>query len=341
MARYFRYPLTRYDDVKTHNPTKTLSLILGPMEGVLDHLMRQLLTELNGYDLCVTEFVRVVDQLLPNRVFERLCPELENGGKTQSGTPVRIQLLGQSPQYMAENAYRAVSLGSSGVDINFGCPSKIVNGNKGGAALLKEPELMYQVVRAVRDAVPAEQIVSAKVRLGFDNCDAYREITDAVQLAGADEIAVHGRSKQDGYKAGTIRWDLIADINARLRIPVTANGDIWHREGALLCANQTGCDRLMVCRGALNMPNLGQHIRGDSPMAWPDVIELLLRYSNHEMQGDKGLYFPNRIKQWFKYLRHQYEPADQCFKEIRVLNKAQDIVHHLQSCRRQAISLYE
>lgn len=101
-----------------------MKLVLGPMEGVLDALMRQMLTEINSYDLCVTEFVRIVDSLLPPRVYHRMCPELLAGGKTASGTPVRVQLLGQSPQYMAENAAQVIELGSAGVDINFGCPSK-------------------------------------------------------------------------------------------------------------------------------------------------------------------------------------------------------------------------
>lgn len=125
-----------------------MQVILGPMEGVLDHLMRELLTEINDYDFCVTEFVRVVDQLLPPHVFHRICPELLNNSKTKSGTPIRLQLLGQEPNWMAENAARAIELGSDGIDLNFGCPAKAVNKSRGGAALLKEPELIYQVVKA-------------------------------------------------------------------------------------------------------------------------------------------------------------------------------------------------
>ena len=119
-----------------------MRVILAPMQGVLDPPVRQLLTEFNEYDLCISEFVRVVDQLLPSKVFYRLCPELLNGGKTTSGTPVRVQLLGQSPEWLAENALRAVELGSPGVDLNCGCPSKTVNGSNGGASLLKQPELI-------------------------------------------------------------------------------------------------------------------------------------------------------------------------------------------------------
>lgn len=111
-----------------------MRVILGPMEGVLDHLMREILTQINDYDLCVTEFVRVVNQILPNHVFYRLCPELKQQGKTRAGVPVHMQLLGQEPEWMAENAIRAAELGALGIDLNFGCPAKTVNKSKGGAA---------------------------------------------------------------------------------------------------------------------------------------------------------------------------------------------------------------
>src|SRR5688500_14925422 len=113
-----------------------MRVLLAPMEGVLDSLVRQLLSEVNDYDLCITEFLRVVDQLLPVKSYYRLCPELHNASRTPSGTRVRMQLLGQHPEWLAENAARAVELGSWGVDLNCGCPSKLVNGSGGGATLL-------------------------------------------------------------------------------------------------------------------------------------------------------------------------------------------------------------
>ena len=173
-----------------------MRVLLAPMEGVLDSLVRELLTEVNDYDLCITEFVRVVDQLLPVKVFHRICPELQNASRTPSGTLVRVQLLGQFPQWLAENAARAVELGSWGVDLNCGCPSKTVNGSGGGATLLKDPELIYQGAKAMREAVPAHLPVSVKVRLGWDSGEKKFEIADAVQQAGATELVVHGR--EDG-----------------------------------------------------------------------------------------------------------------------------------------------
>ena len=121
-----------------------MRVLLAPMEGVLDSLVRELLSEVNDYDLCITEFLRVVDQLLPVKSFHRLCPELQHHSRTPSGTRVRLQLLGQYPEWLAENAARAVELGSWGVDLKCGCPAKLVNGSGGGATLLKDPELIYR-----------------------------------------------------------------------------------------------------------------------------------------------------------------------------------------------------
>lgn len=306
------------------------------MEGVLDGLMRQILTELNPYDLCVTEFVRVVDAKLPAHVFYKISPELHQGGKTETGVPVRVQLLGQSPQYMAENAAFVTELGSSGVDINFGCPSKTVNGSKGGAALLKDPALMYEIVSAVRDALPKDAKLSAKVRLGFSDCTHYHEIVDAVQQGGANEIVVHGRSKADGYKAGTVRWDLIGDIQNRLQIPVIANGDIWSPSEATSCQAITNCTQLMVCRGALYVPNLGAMIKkGQARMPWGEVLDLLIRYSEFEIKGDKGLYYSNRVKQWFRYLQVAYVEAKALFFELRKLNDKKAILQGIINARAQ------
>ena len=309
-----------------------MRVLLAPMEGVLDSLVRELLTEVNDYDLCITEFVRVVDQLLPAKVFHRLCPELHNNSRTPSGTLVRIQLLGQYPQWLAENAARAVELGSYGVDLNCGCPSKLVNGSGGGATLLKDPELIYRGAKAMREAVPAHLPVTVKVRLGWDNSDRQFEIADAVQQAGASELAVHGRTKEQGYKAEHINWQAIGEIRQRLTIPVIANGEIWDWQSAQDCMAISGCDAVMIGRGALNIPNLSRVVKYNEPrMPWPDVVTLLQKYTRLEKQGDTGLYHVARIKQWLGYLRKEYSEATELFQEIRALNNSPDIARAIQT----------
>lgn len=303
-----------------------MRVLLAPMEGVLDSLVRELLSEINDYDLCITEFLRVVDQLLPKKSFYRLCPELHQASYTASGTRVRVQLLGQHPQWLAENAFRAVELGSWGVDLNCGCPSKVVNGSGGGASLLKDPELIWRALTAIRAAVPAELPVTAKIRLGWDSAQRCFEIADAVQQAGATELVVHGRTKQDGYRAEMINWQAIGDIRQRLSIPVIANGEIWDFATAQQCLAVTGCDSVMIGRGALHIPNLSLVIKHNQPpMRWLEVVRLLCKYSQLEKQGDTGMYHVARIKQWLGYLRKEYVQADTLFNQIRPLRTSTEI----------------
>ncbi len=311
-----------------------MHITLAPMEGVVDHLMRDMLTQIGGFDLCVTEFIRVVEAALPERVFYRYCPELHQGGLTPSGVPVKIQLLGQHPQWMAENAHRAVELGSHGVDLNFGCPAKTVNKSRGGAVLLQFPETLHAIVKAVREAVPEQHPVTAKIRLGFEDTSLALENADAIYQAGASSLAVHARTKADGYRPPAY-WPWIAKIKAQVDMPIVANGEIWSASDAQLCQAQSHCDHLMLGRGALALPNLAKCIKdGDPELTWEACKALLVQYSGYEIYGDKGRYYPNRIKQWFTYLKRQYPEAQTMFEQIRRLKDANEIVAALQSSDR-------
>ena len=165
-----------------------MQLMLAPMEGVIDHTMRAMLTSLGGIDRCVTEFVRVTERLLPPKVFYRLCPELANGGKTHSGVPVYIQLLGGQPAVLADNAARAAELGAPGIDLNFGCPAKTVNRSDGGSIILREPGRVHAIAAAVRAAVPATVPVTVKTRLGYEDQSLFLDIVRGIEAAGVNEV---------------------------------------------------------------------------------------------------------------------------------------------------------
>lgn len=292
------------------------------MEGVVDYHMRQLLSHIGGFDLCVTEFIRVVDAVFPDRVFLRYCKELNNDGYTLSGTPVRIQLLGQNPHFLAENAVRAIDLGSHGIDLNFGCPAKTVNKSKGGAVLLKEPEAIYQIVKAVRNAVDAAHEVSAKVRLGFDDDSLSHEIFDAVEQAGASSIAIHARTKQQGYRPPAY-WDKIKPLKQHSKLNVVANGEVWNVADYLNCQQQSGCSDVMLGRGALAMPDLAKQIDCHmqeidyQPLTWLNIIEFIFNSTMHCDGGNSEKYFSNRTKQWLNYLKLTYPEAHLFFDKIR------------------------
>lgn len=300
------------------------------MEGVLDYTVRQLLTEINPFDYCVTEFARVTHHKLSNRTFYRLCPELKHEGKTLSGTPVRVQLLGSSPEWMAENAIKAIALGSYGIDINCGCPAKTVVGSQGGAYLLQYPELIYQITLAVRQAIPMTDTLSVKIRLGWEDKQHCFEIADAIQQAGANEIVVHGRTKKDGYKSDKIDWLTIGQIKKKLAIPLIANGEIFSLDDANICMQQSQTNQIMLARGVLNIPNLANMIRfKDTALEWQSVIQLLIRYAKTSVDDSKSSYHSARIKQWLAYLKQHYPQASTLLQQVRTLKTQQSLIEQL------------
>ncbi len=308
-----------------------MKIILAPMEGVIDHAMREILTASGHYDLCITEFVRVVDQVYKKPYFHKICPELKQGGKTRSGTPVRVQLLGQHPEWMAENAVFATDLGSPGIDINFGCPAKTVNRHRGGAVLLQEPEVLYKIVHKVREAVPRHLPVSVKMRLGYENTDLATDCARAIENAGANMLTIHARTKTEGYRPPA-HWHLINDIRNQVSLPLVANGDIWSAEDAVKCRRISGCDDIMIGRGALCLPNLAPVIRkGAPPMSWEEVCDLLTEYAAFKREPQARGYLPSRIKQWFSYLKRQYPQAPVLFEKIKRLQQLDEIMAMIKS----------
>lgn len=295
-----------------------MRIVLAPMEGLADVHLRRLVTAQGGFDWSVSEFVRVVDRLYPARVFYGMCPELRNGGHTDSGTPVRVQLLGSDEGAMAANAVRAIELGSHGIDINFGCPSNTVNRRHGGAIMLREPDSLYRVVRAVRAALPASVVVSAKMRLGFDDTSLMLENAAAIEAAGATELTVHARTRRQGY-APPAHWHELARIREQISIPLIANGDICSVEDYHRCVAATGTVDVMLGRGAVRIPSLARQIREnisvESPWAGiePLLSEFWWQLSAVLSPRDRI----GRIRQWVNYLRQRHPEAEVLWQLIR------------------------
>lgn len=294
-------------------------LLLAPMEGLLDATLRDALTRIGGVDLCVSEFIRVTDQLLPARVFRRIVPELDTGGRTPAGTPVRAQLLGSDPACLADNAARLASLGPAGVDLNFGCPAPVVNRHRGGAVLLDEPELVHTIVAAVRRAVPAHLPVSAKMRLGHRDAGRMLENAQAIAAAGASELVVHGRTKVDGYRPPAY-WDRIGHIREAVRIPVVANGEVWTVDDARRCLAESGCDALMLGRGMVADPGLAWAARGHAAPDWPAVAALLMPFWRSVSARVSPRHRAGRLKQWLNLLRRRFPQAQALYDRVRTVS---------------------
>ncbi len=305
------------------------NIVLAPMEGVIDAPMRRLLTGIGGYSRCVTEFIRVTDVLLPEKVFFRLCPELDTGGLTENGVPVYTQLLGSDPAALAKNAVRAVQLGAPGVDLNFGCPAKTVNNSMGGSILLRTPSHVAEIVKAVRDQVPGDVPVTAKIRLGYDNSDSLPEIVEGIRAAGATELAIHARTKFDGYKPPAW-WSSVKAVVAEGDTNTYINGEIWTIEDSLQAMDASGCSRIMLGRGALASPDLALRIQAAQlksplePIDWMQVSHLVeAQFLRSDSQSPRHV--GNRTKQWLAYLKRSYENAQELFGRIRTLHGVPEI----------------
>ena len=310
-------------------------IVLAPMEGLLDFVLRDVLTQMGGVDRCVSEFIRVSGSLLPERTFLRIMPELANGGFTSSGVPVRPQLLGSDPDYMAANAARVAGMGCDGVDLNFGCPAKQVNRHGGGAALLQDPEVLYRIVSAVRSAVPPHQVVTAKMRLGYDDDTQAEACAQALEAGGASEIVVHARTKVDGYRPPAY-WHRIADIKAKVKTPLVANGEIWTVADALRAREESGCFDLMLGRGIVTNPGLGWAIQnhdrggqGKGDVAWPELAGPLMKFWHLVGERVSPRHQAGRLKQWLNMMRRHYPQAEDLYQTLRTVNAPVEVSERL------------
>ena len=299
-------------------------ILLAPMEGLADNLLRGVLTAIGGYDWAICEFIRVSGSVLPVKTFERICPELLTGSRTAAGTPMRVQLLGSDPHLMAENARRLMTLQPAGIDLNFGCPAPTVNRHRGGAALLGEPELLNAIASAVRAVVPVDTPFTAKMRLGIDDTSLAVDCAQALAAGGIDELIVHGRTKADGYRPPA-RWAMIDRVRAAIAIPLIANGEVWTVEDFVRCQQETGCADIMLGRGAIADPLLARRVRGEPTGGWDEVGLGVAAYWQGVRRKVVAEHAGGRIKQWLALLRRTYPEAEVLYQRLKPIKAAADI----------------
>ncbi|MBS7663008.1 tRNA-dihydrouridine synthase family protein [Pseudomonas lalucatii] len=299
-----------------------MQIALAPMEGLVDDILRDVLTRVGVVDWCVTEFIRVSDRVLPASTYRKLAPELFRGARTRAGTPLRVQLLGSDPACLADNAAFACALGAPVIDLNFGCPAKTVNKSRGGAVLLKEPELLHAIVREVRRSVPADIPVTAKMRLGFEHKDGALDCARALAEGGAAQIVVHARTKVEGYKPPA-HWEWVARVQEAVAVPVFANGEVWTLDDWRRCREVSGVEDIMLGRGLVARPDLARQIgaaRAGQPVLEMDWLELQPLLADFWRQARRKLsprYAPGRLKQWLAMLTRSYPQAVELFALLR------------------------
>ena len=261
--------------------------ILGPMAGVTDLPFRLLCKEQGAGLLCM-EMVSAKAILYNNKNTESLLQIHPDE------TPVSLQLFGSDPKIVSEMAKRIEERPFSILDINMGCPVPKVVRNGEGSALMKNPKLVYELVHAVVEAI--EKPVTVKIRKGFDEEHVNAvEIARIAEEAGAAAIAVHGRTREQ-YYSGSADWEIIRQVKEAVQIPVIGNGDVTSGERAAALREQTGCDGVMIARGAQGNPwifsDLLEYEETGAFPPRPDVDEIrstMLRHARLQIEY-KGSY---------------------------------------------------
>lgn len=239
-------------DLLPKNKDNCPYLILAPMEGVGDRCFRKAIATIGGFDEAVRDFLRVpcnahIKSLATVYEADELAP-----------IPIAAQLMGSDPDLMAEMAAEMERRNAPRVDLNCGCPSNTVTGKGAGSSLLKEPDHLHTIAKAMVRAVKIP--VTAKLRSGFEDISLFKENLLAAQESGIRFLTLHPRTKVDGY-GPPARWDLIAEAKSILKIPVVGNGDINTVEDAVRMVQQTGCDAVMIGRGSVINPFIFQAIK--------------------------------------------------------------------------------
>ena len=263
------------------------NLVLGPMAGVTDLPFRLLCKE-QGADLIYTEMVSAKGIQYNNKNTESLLFVKEEE------RPVSLQLFGADPTILSETAKRIEERNFDILDINMGCPVPKVVNNGEGSALMKEPKLIGEIVRAVSSAITKP--VTVKIRRGFTESTINAvEIAKITEANGAAAIAVHGRTREQ-YYSGKADWEIIRQVKEAVRIPVIGNGDVASIGDATALLKETGCDAIMIARGARGNPWIFKQIKENMisgrEMEKPTVleaVEMMLRHAKLSIEY-KGSY---------------------------------------------------
>jgi len=231
--------------LKLGERTINFPFVLAPMAGITNAPFRRLMREM-GAGVVVSELISAAGIEYGGRKTHELCKYFDQE------RPVGLQIFGETPEHLEKAALYLERLGADFVDINMGCPVPKIVSKGGGAAMLRDPSKLYATLSRLKNAIRIP--LTIKIRTGWDACSLNAvEVVHAAAEAGVSWVAIHGRTRAQGYE-GSADWDFIAEVKNKSPIPIIGNGDILTAEGAIHRLRTSGCDGVMIGRGALRNP---------------------------------------------------------------------------------------
>lgn len=291
------------------------NVLLAPMAGVTDIAFRELCEE-QGCGLAYTEMVSSKALFYGSENTENLIAVGESEKK------VAVQIFGNDPEIMAKSCnYFNENNKICIIDINMGCPAPKIVKNGEGSALMRSPRLAYEIVKAVKKV--SKKPVTVKFRKGFDELHINAlEFSKIMEEAGADAITIHGRTKEQMY-SGKADWDIIRKIKESVKIPVIGNGDVFSAEAAIELYKYTGCDAIMVARGAMGNPwifkQINEKLNGEN-VKLPSPEEKIDMCIKHYKKSIKHIGEEKAVREMRKQIVWYIKGLENCTEIKNIIN---------------------
>ena len=298
-------------------------LVLGPMAGVTDLPFRLLCKE-QGADLVYTEMISAKGIYYKNKNTELLWMTEEKE------RPLALQLFGSEPELMAEMAAQIEHRDFDILDINMGCPVPKVVNNGEGSALMKDPVLAGEIVKAISRRIRKPVTVKFRKGFGAEDCNAV-EFAKRMEDCGASAVAVHGRTREQ-YYGGKADWDIIRQVREAVDIPVIASGDIFTPEDAAACLKQTGCDGLMLARGVRGNPWLFHQIHHyletgekEEKPSHEEMVAMILRHAGMLIECKGELMAMREMRKHVAWYTAGYPGSASLRRRVNEIEKYEDL----------------